>query len=480
MMFKSFLLRTSIIIATIAGLAVLFYLPYATVKEKTIDSHNSEQVFLARQAAQSIENTFRMYGNALRYFSSHPSIIHLDNQGQRMLFDFYAIHKPGLVSVARLDREGNIRHRISSSAIISEEILMQAFASIDAQQPELIDIITPETTLAAYVWPVKDNDEPDGSLVFLVSFSELSNKYLSPLKSVQGKRLWIINHEGIVLECPNPFHSGAHITETTREVDRNSSLLAVMQEMVRGGHGEGSFEIMDNRNEKGNPLLNHVVFMPVLLPGGNYWSIAYATPENLVLTNMRSFRNYWLLVSSIALFVLLLLSYFLIRSMTVADEEKKRRAAEQQLLELMDFTPIGIIVYDVQGNMKYANRTAREMWRDNMTMELDGVNVFDFIHPDYLDSARQRFKEVMRGVKKEPAVIKLVFPDNTERSFETSTAPFYFAGKRCGVTVLQDVSQRLKNEEEQRRLATAVAHTNDSIVITDRDGLIEYVNPAFT
>ncbi|MCL7488862.1 MAG: PAS domain S-box protein [Desulfobulbaceae bacterium] len=480
MIFKSIFLRACFITAIIAGLAVLFYLPYGTVKEKTIDSHNTEQIFLARQAAQSIENTFTMYGKALRYFSSHPSIIQLDNQGQRMLFDFYAIHRPGLVSVARLDQEGNILHRISSSTSISEEILQRSFASMDAQQPEIVDIITPDTTLAAYVWPLENDDEPDGSLVFLVSFAELTNKYLSPLKSVQGKRLWIISREGIVLECPNPAHSGAHITETTREVDSNSSLLTMMQEMVRGGHGEGSFEIMDNRNEKDAPLLNHVVFMPIQLPGSNYWSIAYATPENVVLTNMRSFRNYWLLVSSIALFVLLLLSSFLIRSMAAADEEKKRRAAEKQLVELMDFTPIGIIVYDLQGKVKYANRTAREMWQDTTAMEFERVNVFDFIHPDYLDSARQRFRDVMRGITREPEIIKLIFPDNIEKSFETSTAPFYFAGQRCGVTVLQDVTQRLKNEEEQRRLATAVAHTNDSIVITDRKGLIEYVNPAFT
>ena len=43
------------------------------------------------------------------------------------------------------------------------------------------------------------------------------------------------------------------------------------------------------------------------------------------------------------------------------EEEKKRRSVENQLLKLMDFTPIGIIVYDVQGELKYANNTAREI-----------------------------------------------------------------------------------------------------------------------
>lgn len=471
---------TVIILAIIAGLGALFYLPYSVVEEKTIDTHNAEQVFLTRQAAQGIESTFHMYGKALRYFSSHPSIIHLDKKGQRMLFDFYAIHRPSLISVARIDPEGNIVHRISSSSKINDEILRQAFTDLNPQQPELIDIISSELTLAAYVWPIKNEGKSDGCLVFLVSFSELMKKYLTPLKSAQGKRLWVINRDGIVLECPNPAHSGAHIKDTSKDMAKSSALLTVLQDMALGGHGEGFFEIKDDSTDSKSSAINHVVFMPILLPGGNHWSIAYATHESHVLANMHTFRNYWLLVSSIALLVLLLLGYSLIRSMAIADEVKKRRSLENQLQELMDFTPIGIIVYDVQGSLKYANKTARELWQDSTGKELDKINVFNFIHPEFLESTKQRFKNVMRGVKSEPSVIRLIFPGDNEKSVEISTAPFYFSGQRCGVTVLQDVTQRLKNEEDQRRLATAVANTNDSIVITNRQGIIQYVNPAFT
>lgn len=477
-MFNSFFLRTSFILATIAGLAVLFYLPYSAVRKKTIDYHNTEQGFLARQAAEGIENTFKMYGNAMRYLVAHPSIVELDDTGQRMLFDFYAIHRPTLISVARFDKDGNIRHRISSSNKLNEEILQQTFAAITTPQPKLIDIITPGLTVAALVWPVEDQGAAEGSLVFLVSFQDLIKKFLAPLKSAQGKRLWIFNRNGIVLDGPGPAHSGG--TEAIREVDNNSSMLLMMRQMVREGHGQGSVEIIDDSGGTGSPVRNHVVFMPIVLPGGNQWFIACATPENLVLTNMRAFRNSWLLVSFIALLVLFLFGFFLIRSMIRVDEEKKRGVAEKQLLQLMDFTPIGIIVYDMQGELKYANKTARELWEGNSDTALDKINIFDFIHLDYLHSSRQRFKEVMRGIGTAPAVIKLVFPNNVEKTVEVSTAQITFSGQRCGVTVLQDVTRRLKDEEEQRRLATAIANTNDSILVTDRHGRIEYVNPAFT
>jgi diguanylate cyclase (GGDEF)-like protein/PAS domain S-box-containing protein len=48
------------------------------------------------------------------------------------------------------------------------------------------------------------------------------------------------------------------------------------------------------------------------------------------------------------------------------------------------------------------------------------------------------------------------------------------------VGILQDVTQRHRAEETMRKLSAAVEQTADSVMITDADGLIEYVNAAFT
>ena len=47
------------------------------------------------------------------------------------------------------------------------------------------------------------------------------------------------------------------------------------------------------------------------------------------------------------------------------------------------------------------------------------------------------------------------------------------------IEVMQDVTERKQAEEERRRLATAVEQAAESILITDRRGVIQYVNPAF-
>jgi two-component system sensor kinase FixL len=48
------------------------------------------------------------------------------------------------------------------------------------------------------------------------------------------------------------------------------------------------------------------------------------------------------------------------------------------------------------------------------------------------------------------------------------------------IAVLEDVSERVQAEHEVRKLSQAVEQSPVSIVITDRDGCIEYVNPAFS
>jgi len=54
------------------------------------------------------------------------------------------------------------------------------------------------------------------------------------------------------------------------------------------------------------------------------------------------------------------------------------------------------------------------------------------------------------------------------------------SGEERGVLLLaRDITETLRKEEVQRRLITAVEQVEDTIVITDLDGTILYVNPAF-
>ncbi len=52
-------------------------------------------------------------------------------------------------------------------------------------------------------------------------------------------------------------------------------------------------------------------------------------------------------------------------------------------------------------------------------------------------------------------------------------------GEWKSTMIIRDVTARRRSEEAQKRLATAVEQVAEAIVITDKQGTIQYVNPAF-
>ncbi|WP_448191447.1 PAS domain S-box protein [Azospirillum sp. sgz301742] len=66
------------------------------------------------------------------------------------------------------------------------------------------------------------------------------------------------------------------------------------------------------------------------------------------------------------------------------------------------------------------------------------------------------------------------------RDVEVHSGPIDLAGRQLLFSIVHDITDRRRLEDERRRLFTAIEQCTVSIVITDRDGDIDYVNPAFT
>lgn len=73
-------------------------------------------------------------------------------------------------------------------------------------------------------------------------------------------------------------------------------------------------------------------------------------------------------------------------------------------------------------------------------------------------------------------------PDQEDRIFEVYRAPlFHPDGRRKAMVIIgRDISARKKNEESIHKLSQAVEQSPITIVITDTQGNIEFVNPEFT
>ncbi len=69
--------------------------------------------------------------------------------------------------------------------------------------------------------------------------------------------------------------------------------------------------------------------------------------------------------------------------------------------------------------------------------------------------------------------------DGTEFPVELTVTRIPLKGPPMFTGYLRDITQRKEAEAQLRKLSNVIEQTDDSVVITDREGMIEYVNPAF-
>jgi PAS domain S-box-containing protein len=114
---------------------------------------------------------------------------------------------------------------------------------------------------------------------------------------------------------------------------------------------------------------------------------------------------------------------------------------------------------------------------------LDGVVRWkELIHPSDLDSLKRAFRETVEAKK---TVLRVEYralhkdggyrwlADRRQFIYDEQGEFLYVDG------VLLDTTDRKRTEEDRSRLAMAVDQSAEAIVITDREGTILYVNPAF-
>jgi diguanylate cyclase (GGDEF)-like protein/PAS domain S-box-containing protein len=135
----------------------------------------------------------------------------------------------------------------------------------------------------------------------------------------------------------------------------------------------------------------------------------------------------------------------------------------------------------INGNFDYFNQTWLDFAGRKLEQEL-GDGWAAGMHPDDLDRCRKVYLEAFG--RREPFEIEYRRRrhDGEYRWLMGNGAPYEdlngnFAGY---IGASYDITERKRAEDKVRKLARVVEETGNSVVITDRNGVIEYVNPAFT
>ena len=145
----------------------------------------------------------------------------------------------------------------------------------------------------------------------------------------------------------------------------------------------------------------------------------------------------------------------------------------------------GVIVADEIGKFLYFNDAAQQILgigsKDIGIQEW--TSVYGCYYPDTVNPFPADELPLAKAIRDEVVLNEIIFIRNKNRPegvfINVSASPLKDNQGAIigGAVIFGDITEMKNNERELRKLSNAVEQTADSVVITDKNGIIEYINP---
>lgn len=165
----------------------------------------------------------------------------------------------------------------------------------------------------------------------------------------------------------------------------------------------------------------------------------------------------------------------------------EQKLAEEALIEsegryrnLMMHSPDAVFVSQLDCII-LANYACQRLFGAKSIDELLGRSPFELFHPDCHNEIRSGLLQLQDDLDK-PLPLreeKIVRVDGSVIDVEMNAATFTCGGGSAVHIILRDITGRKTAEADRTLLRSAIEQTGEMIVITDQNGIIQYVNPAF-
>lgn len=161
-------------------------------------------------------------------------------------------------------------------------------------------------------------------------------------------------------------------------------------------------------------------------------------------------------------------------------DRKRAEEADQRLAFIVESSNDAIIGMTLDGTVLTWNPGAAQIY-GYAAEEIVGAPVSLLVPPDHPDRVDEILERIRRGDRIDPYETVRIRKDGRLIDVSVTTSPIRDAeGKTVGASsITRDISRRKTAEREMRKLSSVIEQTDDVVVITDRNGIIEYVNPAF-
>jgi len=221
----------------------------------------------------------------------------------------------------------------------------------------------------------------------------------------------------------------------------------------------------------------------VKIPDETEWRvISHVSAKNLSATLPFFIQNHSTLYLGM-FFLITLITWFLAHSQHRHRLAEAQREYEQRFRHTLENIDLAAIALNSYGQVTFCNDYFLGMtgWHRN---EVVGKNWLDQFVPDEF---REEVSDIIAQIT-DPSI----FPSHYENQVKTkagkirliswnNTLSYDPQGAVIGVTGIgEDITESKHAEEELRKLSRAVEQSPSIVMITDKNGLIEYINPKFT
>jgi PAS domain S-box-containing protein len=175
--------------------------------------------------------------------------------------------------------------------------------------------------------------------------------------------------------------------------------------------------------------------------------------------------------------------------MTLATERNCEALAQQSDMLQMIFAslPVGIMVADAEGHLLFFNPAAEGILGLGVSDIPPGRHapIYGWFLPDQITVLPNERLPLVRAIRGETLADEVIFVRNLQHPEGTwirvSGGPLRNRSGTVsgGVVMLHDFSKEREELQMLLLLSEAAEQSTDSIILTDRQGVIQYVNPAF-
>jgi PAS domain S-box-containing protein len=167
--------------------------------------------------------------------------------------------------------------------------------------------------------------------------------------------------------------------------------------------------------------------------------------------------------------------------------EEKVRESEAYYRTLVDLSPDGILISDLEGRVTYYSRKIHEIFSIPKGVNFLGTSILDWVSPDYHNQVMERVTEIIKG-KFEPETreYRLRRYDKSEFWAELSSSPINNAAGNKGelLIICRDITERKKiaddlmrskeKSEESDRLKTAFLNNISHEIRTPMNAIVGF------